>query len=265
MSRQRGKATRPARLRFEGWIAGTGTSSGTRIVVGRWKRSPFGPFSDVMIERANGERLLLAPTREAADFIARTYTFDTVGIVPVRVSVEAGTWTIKAGSLNMRFTTGRRGPAGLVLRAVPGALARRPAWSALLDFPARLLLTGVRTRGSAGAGRREWYGARDLRPISAVSAVFEGDDLGVMAPVEPPVRFGFGSVPRKPAVTRITTTVALASSGAPFRRRAPTGRVPRDRGGCAGGHPAVGDVARQLRGQVPGTRRGQSARARPEN
>lgn len=215
MSRRRGRATRTVRLRFDGWIAGMGTSSGTRIVLGRWERSPFGPFSDVMLDRVNGERLLLAPTPETAGFIAGTYHFDAVRVVPVRVSVAAGTWTITAGALDLRFTVGRRGPLGLVLRAVPGALTRRPAWSALMDVPARLLLPGVRTRGSAGAGRREWYGARDLRPIGAVSADFEGEDLGVMAPVEPAVRFGFGSVPRKPGVTRVTTTVELDRDGPP--------------------------------------------------
>ncbi|MBI0381305.1 hypothetical protein JBE27_34865 [Streptomyces albiflaviniger] len=52
MSRRRGRATRPARLRFDGWIAGMGTSSGTRVVLGHWERSPFGPFSDVMLDRA---------------------------------------------------------------------------------------------------------------------------------------------------------------------------------------------------------------------
>ncbi|NBM16711.1 hypothetical protein [Streptomyces sp. GC420] len=219
MSRERGRATRPARLRFEGWIAGTGTSSGTRVVLGHWERSPFGPFSDVMLERANGERLLLAPTRETADFIVRTYNFDTVRIVPVGVRVAAGTWTVRAGPLDLRFTTGRRGPLGFLLRAVPGPLARRPAWSTLTDLPARLLLSGVRTRGTAGGGRREWYGAHDLRPITTVTAVLEGDDLGVMAPVEPAVRFGFASAPRKPAVTRITTTVALGPEPEPSRGR----------------------------------------------
>ncbi|WP_046728066.1 hypothetical protein [Streptomyces humi] len=197
------------RVRFEGWIAGVGTSSGTRVVLGHWQRSPFGAFSDVMLERADGERLLLAPTRETAEFIGATYVFDTVRVVPVRVSVSAHTWTVNAGSLELCFVTGRRGPLGLLLRAVPRALARRPAWSALTDWPARMLLRGVRTRGSARAGRREWYGARDLRPISLVSASFEGVDLGVTAPVEPPVRFGFGSVPGKPALTRVTTTVDL--------------------------------------------------------
>ncbi|GHF42229.1 hypothetical protein [Streptomyces griseosporeus] len=200
---------RRRRLRFEGWIAGLGTSSGTRVVLGHWQRSPFGAFSDVMLERADGERLLLAPTRATADFIGATYVFDTVEVVPVRVGVAADTWTVTAGSLDLRFVTGPRGPVGLLLRAVPAALARRPAWSALTDGPARLLLPGVRTRGSAGAGRREWYGARDLRPVRLLSASYEGADLGAPAPVDPPVHFGFGSVPRKPALTRVTTTVAL--------------------------------------------------------
>jgi hypothetical protein len=197
-------------LRFDGWIAGLGTSSGTRIVLGHWHRSPFGPFSDVMLERPDGERLLLAPTRGTADFIGDTYSFETVRVVPVDVTVADRTWIVTAGSLHLRFTAGRRGLLGFLLRAVPGALARRPAWSALTDWPARVLLPGVRTRGSVGEGRREWYGARDLRPIRTASAAFEGTDLGVAAPVEPPVRFGFGSVPRSPALTRVTTTIALS-------------------------------------------------------
>jgi hypothetical protein len=198
-------------VRFDGWIAGMGTSSGTRLVLGHWQRSPFGPFSDVMLERADGERLLLAPTRETADFISGTYVFDTVRVVPVDVSITDDTWTVAAGPLDLRFVTGRRRLVGLVLRAVPGALARRPAWCALTDRPARLLLPGVRTRGTAGGGRREWYGARDLLPIRVVSAALDGAHLGAMAPVGPPVRFGFGSAPRDPAVTRVTTTVAFGS------------------------------------------------------
>ncbi|MFE5187996.1 hypothetical protein [Streptomyces sp. NPDC056628] len=204
-------AARRRRLRFDGWIAGLGTTSGVRVVVGHWPASPFGPFSDVMLERADGERLLLAPTPETADFIGSTYTFDTVRIVPVDVTVAGRVWTVTAGPLRLRFATGRRTVLGLLLRAVPAPLARRPVWSALTDRPARLLMPGVRTRGSAGGGRREWYGARDLRPVTSLSATFEARDLGASAPVEPPVRFGFGSVPRRPAVTRVTTTVELGA------------------------------------------------------
>ncbi|KUJ67725.1 hypothetical protein ACZ90_25700 [Streptomyces albus subsp. albus] len=203
-------------MRFDGWIAATGTTSGTRVVLGHWTRSPFGGFSDVMVERPGGERLLLAPTDETAEFIAGTYVFDEVRVVPVTVRTRGAVargavWTVAAGPLELRFTLGQRGPLGCFLRAVPGAVAARPAWAAFADLPARLLLPGVRTRGSAGRGRREWYGARDLLPVTAAEGVLESGDLGRLAPVRPPVRFGFGSPPRTSALVRVTTTVELAA------------------------------------------------------
>ncbi|MFJ5531813.1 hypothetical protein [Streptomyces sp. NPDC093261] len=194
------------RLRFDGWIAGIGTSSGTRVVVGRWARSPFGAFSDVMLERRDGHRLLLAPTVRTAQFIAGLYAFDEVRVAPVRVDTAGKDWTVTAAPLRLRFTLGRRGPVGWLLRAVPGPLAARPVWAAWTALPAWLLL-GARTCGSAGAGRYEWYGARDLHPITAAAARYEDEDLGGLAPVGPPVRFGFGSTPRRPCVVRVTTTV----------------------------------------------------------
>ncbi|MFG2603507.1 hypothetical protein ACGFT2_08150 [Streptomyces sp. NPDC048514] len=211
---------RGARLRFDGWIAGIGTASGTRVVLGHWPRSPFGAFSDVMIERADGHRLLLAPTRRAADFIAGTYSFDEVRVVPVRVRVTGDRWSVTAGTLlELSFTVGRRSLPGLLLSAIPDALAVRTCWSALID-PAARLLFGVRTRGSAGGGRREWYGARDLHRIATASAVHEGRGLGALAPVEPAVRFGFGSTPRTPCLVRVTTTVSTPrAAGRPRRPR----------------------------------------------
>jgi hypothetical protein len=204
----RRRSARPARLRFDGWIAGIGTTSGTRLVVGHWPGSPFGPFSDVMLERPDGHRLLLAPTRRTAGFIAGTYAFDEVRVAPVRVRVTGDDWTVTAGPLlDLRFTVGRRGVTGFLLRAVPGVLASRTFWTALTDPPARLLL-GVRTRGTAGGGRYEWYGARDLRRITAARAVLEGADLGSLTPVVPAVCFGFGSTPRRPGLVRVTTTVS---------------------------------------------------------
>ncbi|MGW2940398.1 hypothetical protein [Streptomyces sp. NPDC001226] len=206
-----------ARLRFDGWITGIGTSSGVRAVVGHWARSPFGPFSDVMIERPDGHRILLAPTRETADFIAGTYAFDEVRVVPVGVEVVGRAWTVRASTLRLHYVSGRRGLAGLLLRAVPGSLAARPAWAAAVALPARALLR-VSTRGAAGRGRYEWYGARDLRPVLSAAAVYEGRDLGVLTSVLPPVRFGFSSTPWKPCVVRVTVTVSLErGSGAEVR------------------------------------------------
>ncbi|WP_235909915.1 hypothetical protein [Goekera deserti] len=82
----------------------------------------------------------------------------------------------------------------------------------LLDVPARVL-TGLRTRGSAGHGRTEWYGVQDLHAVVRVDATWEGEPLGAVAPVRPPVTFGFGSVPPAPGVVRVTTTVQVPAGG----------------------------------------------------
>ncbi|MFG3125593.1 hypothetical protein ACGFYO_26720 [Streptomyces sp. NPDC048201] len=193
-------------LRFDGWITGIGTASGTRLVLGHWPRSPFGSFSDVMVERTDGRRTLLAPTRQVADFIAGTYSFDEVRVVPVGVRIAGARWSVSAGApLDLAFTVGRRGVLGSLLR-VAGPLVSRPACAVLTDPLSRLLL-GVPTRGSAGGGRYEWYGARDLHRLSSATAVLDGQALGPLAPVDPPVRFGFASTPRTPCQVRVTTTV----------------------------------------------------------
>ncbi|GAA2389933.1 hypothetical protein [Dactylosporangium salmoneum] len=195
------------RYRFDGWIAGLGTASGTRLVLGHWPSSPLGPSTDVMVESPAGRRTLLAGTRRLAEFVAATYAFDEVRTVPVEI-VRGRTWAVTAGPLRFSFRVGPRGALGRLLRAVPPPLARRPAWIRLIDLPARALLPGVRTYGSAGNGRREWYGAQDLHPITAATAELDGVDLGPLTDVIPPVRFGFGSTPRRPALVRVTTTVA---------------------------------------------------------
>ena len=194
-------------MRFDGHIAGMGTASGTRVVLGHWPRSPLGPVSDVMLESPAGHRLLLAGTAELAAFVAGTYRFDEVRVVPVEVGVAGPVWTVAAGPLRLRFAVGARTALGWLLRGVPPFVARNPGWIGLIDVPARRLLPGVRTRGSAGNGRHEWYGAQDLRPVTGLAATLDGTHLGPLAPVDPPVRFGFGSVPRRPALVRVTTTI----------------------------------------------------------
>ncbi|MET7424874.1 hypothetical protein [Dactylosporangium sp. NPDC005555] len=194
-------------LRFDGWIAGVGTASGTRLVLGHWPRSPFGPVSDVMVERPDGRRILLAATDELAGFVAATYHFDDVQVAPVSVVRVGTTWATDAGPLRLRFTTGSRGPLGWLLRCVPPPLARHPRWVAAVDRPARLLQPGVRTHGSARARQHEWYGVQDLHRITAATVSWDGEDLGALADVDPPVRFGFGSTPRVPALARVTTLI----------------------------------------------------------
>ncbi len=61
------------RWRFEGEITGLGSGAGVRIVVGHWSRSPLGEFTDVMVELADGHRVLLAPSAAVRDFVTATY------------------------------------------------------------------------------------------------------------------------------------------------------------------------------------------------
>ena len=195
------------RRRFEGHIVGVGTTSGVRLVLGHWDRSPLGSFADVMVERADGHRVLLAPNEEVATFVASTYTFDAVRLEPVEVARAGRLWVVTTPSLRLEVEAGRRTVLGRLLRLVPRRLATSPAWSTLTDPVARVVLRGVRTRGSAGQGRREYYGATDALAVVSAGGTFEGRALGGLAPVDPPCRFGFSSTPRRPQVTEVTTTV----------------------------------------------------------
>lgn len=192
---------------FEGEICGFGTTSGHRIVVGRWPTSPFGSFADVMHEAPDGTRTLLAPTEQVADFVQGTYSFDQVRIVPVAAERSATALHLEAGDLRAEVTFGSRTATGWALRAIPRSIATSRWWCALIDPIARVVMRGVRTRGTAGGGRHEWYGATDQRRVTAVAASWADEDLGALGDVWPPVRFGFSSTPRTPSVVTVTTTI----------------------------------------------------------
>lgn len=195
------------RERFAGRIAGVGSTSGTRVVVGRWDDSPWGGFADVMVEDAAGHRVLLAPDGRVRDFVAATYTFDEHVIEPVAVADTADGWQVSTPSLTLRLVVGGRTPLGAALRLVPARVATSPVWCSVIDPVARVVMRGVRTRGTAGNDRREWYGATSVSAVTALSGQWRGSDLGALAPVDPPCHFGFSSTPTRPSVTSVVTTI----------------------------------------------------------
>jgi hypothetical protein len=201
------------RQRFTGWIAGLGTASGHRIVIGHWPTSPYGAVTDAMVEDPAGHRTLYAPTPELAEFLAAAYHFHDVQVATCSARPSGPCWTVQAGPLQLWFTIGRRSLLGWVLWAMPAALARTPWWVSLLDLPARWLLPGVRTRGRTRDGRRQWYGAQDLHLIIAADATLSGRDLGMLGAVHPPVGFGFGSVPGRPSLVHLTTMIEAVRPG----------------------------------------------------
>lgn len=195
------------RSRFHGEIYGIGTVSGVRVVVGHWTRSPLGDFTDAMVQFASGHRLLLAPNEQVREFVTATYTFDEVYLTPVTFSRHGDVVEVEADDLRVTLTVGSPTLLGRLLRIVPSAISTAPWFCRISDPIARVVLRGVRTRGTAGNDRREYYGARHQHRITDVTASWRGEDLGHLTPVTPPVTFGFGSTPAAPSVTSITTTI----------------------------------------------------------
>ena len=191
---------------FRGEICGIGTTSGTRVVIGRWPTSPFGPFADAMVEHPDGRRIFVAPDEQIASYVTSVYGFDDLVVAPAETVRTAHRLRFFGGPLHVDAVVGRRDALGWALRSVPVRVATSPAWATLVDPVARVVLRGVRTRGSTPGGD-EFYGATDRHAVDAVTATWEGRDLGPLAAVDPPVRFGFSSTPRRPSIVAVTTTV----------------------------------------------------------
>ena len=192
---------------FEGQIAGVGSTSGVRVVLGWWRRTPWGEFADVMVEEPGGHRVLLAPDRRVAELLEQTYAFDEVVTGPVQVVALGRALRVHGRDLDLGITVGGPTLLGGLLALLPRRLATSPRWLTMIDPAARMIMKGVRTKGTAGAGRTEFYGAYGLRRVDCVFGSWRGTELGTLAPVEPPVRFGFGSTPRQPVVTSLVTTI----------------------------------------------------------
>ena len=175
--------------------------------MGWWQESPYGAFADVMLAHSDGTRRLLAPTEEVAAFLAATYSFDVVEVVPVTVRGSGAVVSVGAGELDLSYDVGGRTTLGRALRLVPSRVATAPGWCRVTDPVARLALGGVRTRGTARGDRVETYGATDHHAITAMQGSWRGRDLGSLADVVPEPGFGFGSTPPSPSLTTLVTTV----------------------------------------------------------
>lgn len=198
------------RLVFDGYIAGLGTGAGVRLVVGHWTSSPFGAFTDVMVQTPADERILLAPSAEVADFVASTYHFDRVEVGAVTARLSYTRLEVTSSSLSVAIDIGGPAPVDWLLRLVPSRLAVAPWWLRAIDPIASRLVPGVHTAGSAGQGRREFYGVRRARRIVSAGGTFAGRDLGAVAPLLPPVGFGFSSAPPTPQIVAVTTTIDMS-------------------------------------------------------
>lgn len=171
-----------------------------------------------MVQDGNGVRTLLAPDEWVTGFVSSTYSFDQVLQVPVTLH-RTGTgahsrWNVSAGPLRWEFIMGGRTALGHVLRSIPAPLGRTRSFARVTDAVAQRVMPGVRTLGSAGGGRTEWYAARDLHHLVESTAEWNGADLGSLTEIDPPAEFGFSSTPRAPSLTALTSTVRVPTAQA---------------------------------------------------
>jgi hypothetical protein len=195
---------------MEGTISSTGFASGDRFVVGHWLRSPVGPTVDVMWARPDGERVLLAPDVETADFVQSVYRFDRCGIVGL--DALAGPTALALRTVGLGVSGLAEGELELHLRAGGPALRLpdRPLWfTRWVERPVARAVMDVRTWGVSPTGVHEWYQAAACRFAVSATATVDGRDLGAMAPLRPACGFGFSESPRRPSIVEVRPTLGV--------------------------------------------------------
>lgn len=188
------------RYEFEGSICSAAFASGDRFVVGHWHTSPLGAVTDVMWARPGGERVLLAPTPEVADFVGRVYGFDRVEVAEVSITFDGRRLVLRAGEVGLDM---QGGPGW----RVPLARLRPPWFTRWVETWIAWPLLGVRTYGVSRTGVRQWYRAEEYRPVVEARATLGGTDLGALRRFDMPVGFGFSGPPRRPSMVKLRSLI----------------------------------------------------------
>ena len=183
---------------FQGRITSSGFQTGDRIVVGAWNSSPFGNFTDIMWAKPDGTRVLIAPTQEIADYVTAMYSFDEVILEEIVSKEEGRCLTVKCKSMDLQFSW-KKG------FAIP--FKRSLLFIATVELFFARLIFSTRTYGLTRNNRREWYAIDRVSNLSQASAKIGGNNVGNMAPMNPPCKFGFSEAPKKPASCEVRTHI----------------------------------------------------------
>lgn len=183
---------------FTGRITSTGFSTGDRIVIGDWRKSPLGSFTNVMWAKPDGTRILLSPSEMHADYVSELYSFEDVKVVEISVEREKRGVSIEGGGLSIKIEWGVPFPIPFW----------RPLWF-IASFEALFgrILFGTKTHGMTRNGRREWYSVRSLSRILKAEANFEGRALGEKKEFEIDACFGFSEPPSMPASVTVKSYI----------------------------------------------------------
>ena len=183
---------------FQGRITSSGFQTGDRVVVGAWKSSPFGNFTDIMWAKPDGTRILIAPNQEIADYVTDMYSFDDVLLEAIDIEEDGRNLSVKCKTMKLEFSW-KKG------FAIP--FKRSLLFIATVELFFAKLIFSTRTYGLTRNNRQEWYAIDRVSNLSRASAKIEGEDVGDMASMSPPCKFGFSEAPRKPASCEVRTHI----------------------------------------------------------
>jgi uncharacterized membrane protein len=183
---------------FQGRITSSGFQTGDRIVVGAWKSSPFGDFTDIMWAKPDGTRILIAPNQEIADYVTDMYSFDDVLLEEIDAEEEGRNLKVKCKTMRLEFSW-KKG------FAIP--FKRSLLFIATVELFFAKLIFSTRTYGLTRNNRQEWYAIDRVSNLSHASANIDGEDKGKMTPMNQPCKFGFSEAPKKPASCEVRTHI----------------------------------------------------------
>ena len=175
---------------FSGRITSSGFSSGDRIVIGDWKDSPFGSFTNIMWAKSDGSRVLLSPSENLAEYVSSLYSFEEVKITPIVVNRKKRGISVKAGNLEVKMAWSLAFPIPLW----------RPKWFiSTIENTIAVRFFNTSTYGLTRNGRREWYSIRRLSKVIHGECIIDGVNIGQSENFEIDACFGFSEPPKWPS------------------------------------------------------------------
>jgi uncharacterized membrane protein len=183
---------------FKGRITSSGFESGDRIVVGAWKESPFGEFTDIMWAKKDGSRILIAPTKEVADYVDAMYSFDEIKIQDIEVKQLERALSVTCDSMKLDFEWNKGWP-------IP--FKRSLFFIATVELLFARIFFGTQTHGVTKNQRKEWYAIDRVSKLTKASATIGGTNVGDLRPLSEPCKFGFSEAPKKPSSCEVRTHI----------------------------------------------------------
>ncbi len=183
---------------FSGRISSCGFESGDRIVIGDWKESPFGSFTDIMWAAPNGKRTLIAPNKEISEYVNAMYSFDETIIQDISVQMDGRSFRLICETMTLEFNW-KKG------WKIP--FSRSLFFIATVELFFAKLFFGTKTHGKTKNGRKEWYAIDRVSKVTTAKATINGLDAGGKIPMKEPCKFGFSEAPKKPSSCEVRTHI----------------------------------------------------------